>query len=212
MSFMANLLPKEDKFFVLMRAMSALAHNSALMLGKFTTMEAGAERDVMSGKIAAAKGESKRLMQKVTNEVSISFVTPFDREDIQEFCAHLYKIPKTIDKIRERLELHNMGAIDGDFARQVNLIVQEAVAMEDLVEALTRKGAAKKIVEKVDELHALEASGDEVLSNLLHKLFTDKTDARELILRKDIYDMLEKVLDRYRDAAAIALQIVLKHS
>ena len=32
------------------------------------------------------------------------------------------------------------------------------------------------------------------------------------ILRKDIYEMLEKVMDRYRDAAATALQIVLKHS
>jgi hypothetical protein len=84
--------------------------------------------------------------------------------------------------------------------------------MQEIVEALTRKGAAKKIVEKVEELHALESSGDEVLGRLLHTLFTGKQDVRELILRKDIYDMLEKVLDRYRDASAVALQIVLKHS
>lgn len=212
MSLLSNFLPKEDKFFELMRALSAQAHDSAVLLNAFTAMPNGAERDVVSQKIAAVKAESKRLMQRVTNEVSISFITPFDREDIQEFCSHMYKSPKTIDKIRERLELHNIGATDGEFALQVSLIVQEAAAMQDIVEALTRKGAAKKIMEKVDELHALESSGDEVLSSLLHKLFTGTQDARELILRKDIYDMLEKVLDRYRDAAAVALQIVLKHS
>lgn len=212
MSFLSNFLPSEDKFHELMRGLSAQAHDSAVLLNAFTAMPQGAERDVVSKKIVAVKAESKRLMQRITHEVSISFVTPFDREDIQEFCNQMYKIPKTIDKIRERLELHNMGAIDGDFARQVSLIVQEAGAMQDIVEALTRKGAAKTVIDKVEELHALESSGDEVLSHLLHKLFTDKTDARELILRKDIYDMLEKVLDRYRDASAVALQIVLKHS
>lgn len=212
MGFLSKLLPSEDKFFELMRALSREAHDSAVLLNAFTAMPAGAERDVVSKKIVAVKAESKRLIQTVTKEVSISFVTPFDREDIQEFCGQMYKIPKTIDKIRERLELHNMGATDGDFAKQVSLIVQEAAAMQDIVEALTRKGAAKTVIDKVDELHALESSGDEVLSNLLHKLFTGAHDARELILRKDIYDMLEKVLDRYRDASAVALQIVLKHS
>lgn len=48
---------------------------------------------------------------------------------------------------------------------------------------------------------------------MLVSLFEDdSSDIRNLILRKDIYDMLEKVLDRYRDAAGIALQIVFKHS
>lgn len=212
MSFLSKLLPKEDKFFVLMRALSAQAHDSAVLLNAFTAMPAGAERDVVSKKIVAIKAESKNLIEQVTREVSISFITPFDREDIQEFCSQMYKIPKTIDKIRERLELHKMGAIDGDFARQVKLIAAEATAMQDIVEALTRKGAAKTVVEKAAELHTLESDGDEVLGDLLKKLFTDTGDARELILRKDIYDMLEKVLDRYRDAAQIALQIVLKHS
>jgi len=212
MSFLSKILPKEDKFYELMRALSAQAHDSAVLLNAFTAMPAGPQRDVLSQKIIAVKAESKRLIETVTREVSISFVTPFDREDIQEFCSQIYKIPKTIDKIRERLELHNIDTNDGDFARQVSLIVQEANAMQDIVEALTRKGASKIIVEKAAELHRLETNGDEVLGSLLAKLFTGDRDARDLILRKDIYDMLEKVLDRYRDAAQIALQIVLKHS
>ncbi len=51
-----------------------------------------------------------------------------------------------------------------------------------------------------------------MLGQLLKNLFKGDRDIRDLILRKDVYDMLEKVLDRYRDASAVALQIVLKHS
>ncbi len=212
MGFLSKLLPNEDKFFVLMRALSKQAHVVTVELKKFTELPAGTERDAVGTKIKSIKAESKKTMQSVTHEVAMSFITPFDREDIQDFCVHLYKIPKTLDKIRERLELHNIASENGDFARQVDLIVQEASAMQDIVEALTRKGASKTIVEKVEVLHTLESDGDEVLGDLLANLFKGGRDVRDLILRKDIYDMLEKVLDRYRDAAAIALQIVLKHS
>ena len=212
MSFLSKLLPREDKFYELMRALYAQAHESVVLLNALIATPPGAERDALNAKIIGVKAESKRLMKTVTREVSISFITPFDREDIQEFCSQIYKIPKTIDKIRERLELHNIGTADGDFARQVSLIVQEAAAMQDLVEALTRKGAAKTIVDKAAELHRLETSGDEVLGDLLKSLFASDRDIRDLILRKDIYDMLEKVLDRYRDASQVAVQIVLKYS
>lgn len=211
MSFLSNLLPREDKFYKLMRAQSDQAQTGAILLKEFIGAKDTAQREEAGRKIAACKGESKRLAEQVTREVSLSFITPFDREDIQEISAHLYKIPKTIDKIRERLELHGIGNV-GDFAQQIDLIVQEAAAMEEIVEALTRKGGEKAIVAKVGELHELESRGDEVLGELLKHLFRDTTDVRDLLLRKDIYDMLEKVLDRYRDAAAVALQIVLKHS
>ena len=54
--------------------------------------------------------------------------------------------------------------------------------------------------------------GDLMLGELLVSLFNEGHTVRDLILRKDIYDMLEKVIDRYRDAAGVALRIVLKHS
>lgn len=212
MSFLAKLLPSEDKFHVLMRSMSANAEQCVLLLKQFTETKVGPERDALGQKIASVRLESKELVARVSLEVSLSFVTPFDREDIQAFCEHLYKIPKTIDKIRERLELHDIASENGDFARQVDLIVQEAAAMEEIVTALTHKRGQKTIVDKVAQLHTLEADGDEVLGDLLKNLFKGNRDVRDLILRKDIYDMLEKVLDRYRDAAAVALQIILKHS
>lgn len=213
MSFLSRLLPQEDKFFHLMRALSVQAQTAATILKNFVESDNEAVRTDYGHSLAACKAESKKISEQITKELSLSFITPFDREDIQDLASNLYKIPKTIDKIRERMELHGLKSDRGDFSRQLELIVQEASAMQDIIDALTRKGAAKTVVEKVAELHVLENRGDELLGTMLVSLFEDdNSDIRNLILRKDIYDMLEKVLDRYRDAAGIALQIVFKHS
>jgi hypothetical protein len=211
MGFLSRLLPQEDKFHKLIRAMSEKAEAGAILLRDFAGSTDEASRSKFSRAIIDNKAASKELSQQMTKELAISFVTPFDREDIQDLATNLYKIPKIVDKIRERLELHGMKNDEG-YNRQLALIVQEASEMQDVVEALTRKGATKVIVDKVAVMHDLESKGDDLLGQLQSTLFRSEVDARELILRKDIYEMLEKVMDRYRDAAATALQIVLKHS
>jgi len=212
MSLLSKLMPREDKFHVLMKSLGACAHRGAILLKDYVESQDEAARRALGQDIADNKITAKGLMERITQEAALTFVTPFDREDIQDLSAHLYKIPKTIDKIRERMDLHGIQSDAGDFSRQADLIVQEAAAMEEILEALTNHKDPRLIVEKERVLNALEVQGDEILGEMLKKLFTAPQDVRDLLLRKDIYDMLEKVLDRYRDAAGIALQIVLKHS
>ena len=205
-------LPREDRFYRLLEELSGQARDSAFHLKTFVETRDEQARKAASDAIEASKAGAKKTLSRITEELCFTFVTPFDREDIQDFSVDLYKITKTIDKVRERLTLHNLSSEKGDFSRQIDLIVQEATAMEAMVKALISKSSDHKIAEQAKLLHDLEQKGDEVLGDLLTTLFRDTSDARSLILRKDIYDMLEKVVDRYRDAAGVALQIVLKHS
>lgn len=205
--------PREDKFSRLLEQLSAEAQACARHLKTFAESDNPDEQSRAGQAIAESKATAKLLSSQVTKELCRTYITPFDREDIQDFASELYKIPKTIEKIKDRLATHHLSNAKGDFSRQIDLIVQEAEAMEDMVRELTKKGHdTKRIVAKAAVLQNLEHKGDTVLGELLVSLFKDNTDARDMILRKDIYDMLEKVIDRYRDAAAVALQIVLKHS
>jgi uncharacterized protein Yka (UPF0111/DUF47 family) len=47
-------------------------------------------------------------------------------------------------------------------------------------------------------------------ADLLAALYASERDIRDLLIRRDIYDMLERVVDRFRDVSSVALQIVLK--
>ena len=210
---LARLFPREKKFYKLMDDLAAQAGKGARHLKTFIESENAEEKAKAYEAVNRCREESKRLSAQITRELCATFITPFDPEDIQDFAISLYKICKTISKICDRLKMHNLVSEKGDFSRQTDLIVQEAEAMEDMVRELTSGHSdSARILQKVNVLHDLENKGDAALGELLSALFKNYTEARDLILRKDIYDMLEKVIDRYRDAAAVALQIVLKHS
>jgi uncharacterized protein Yka (UPF0111/DUF47 family) len=208
---LARLLPREEKFYSYIRKLCDECVTSAGHLETLVGTESPARRKDAAAAIIACKAQAKILQAEVTRELCLTFVTPFDREDIQDFCSELYKITKTIDKTREYLDLHNITETQ-ELAAQAALIVQDARGMDSMVRALISGGKLKQIMALAEELDALENKGDAVLSGLLVKLMKDTTDARQMIIRKDVYDPLERVIDRYRDAAGIALQIALKHS
>ncbi|MBI2234672.1 MAG: DUF47 family protein [Micavibrio aeruginosavorus] len=206
------LKPKENKFCVLLEGLSAQALDCARHLKTFIENTDAARQAEAGRAIDASRARSKELTGQITAELCRTFITPFDREDIQDIAADLYRIPKTIQKIKERLSMHGISSVKGDFSLQTDLIVLEAEAMEEMMRELTRGHDNERVIAKAEQLQELENRGDEILGDLLVALFRDNADARDLILRKDIYDMLERVIDRYRDAAGVALQIVLKHS
>jgi uncharacterized protein Yka (UPF0111/DUF47 family) len=47
---------------------------------------------------------------------------------------------------------------------------------------------------------------------LYRDLFSGRYDAVKVIVLKDLYELLEKVIDRCRDAGNVISQIVLKNS
>lgn len=207
-----SLLPKRERFSVLLEKLSQEASHCSRELKIFVESADQAESARSGQSISDGKSRSKALALEVTQELCASFITPFDREDIQDFSGVLYKIPKVIEKIKDRMEQYHMTRGYGDFSPQIDVIIEQAETMNAIVNALVNKRDARQIEDKIALMDTLEQRGDDILSQNLGRLFAGTQDARELILHKDIYDMLEKVIDLYRDAASVALQIVLKHS
>lgn len=210
---MLNLLPREDKFIKMLMNLDGYASQSCRLMK--VLLEKRAEeavvRETTEG-LHRLKRESKKLLETLTQEICRTLITPFDREDIQEFAALLYQIPKLVDKIAVRLLLHNLHSYNGDFDRFVEIIERQAEAMSVVLRELSGKLQARTITAKAAILHELEDQSDVVLGQMIATAFHDIADVRELILRKDVYEMLEDITDQYRDAANVALRIILKHS
>lgn len=208
--FKFNLLPRDNTFHLLLQKMSGDAQRCAVHLKTFVETPDKAERDASAKGMDECKASSKDTLSQITAALCKSYITPFDREDIQALSFQLYKITKTMDKVRERMQLHGLSSHREDFYRQTALIVREADAMHLIMQDLAQSHKPE-IQAHMNALQDLELQGDAVLGELLVLLFNEGHTTRDLILRKDIYDMLEKVIDRYRDAGGIVLEIVLKH-
>jgi len=63
-----------------------------------------------------------------------------------------------------------------------------------------------------DRMQAVESEADRLLLDLYRDLFTNEPSAARLLLRKDLFELLEKAIDRCRDAGNVIYAIVLKNS
>lgn len=214
-----NFLPRDERFNT---DLLELVHLSNASVGHLEALIAASDEPTQdtarvleaANGIAQRKDEAKKRYELLTEGVCRTFITPFDREDIQLLSSKLYNVPKRIEKIKERLTTHHMRSRNNDFGRMMSIIRREADVLESLIQNLIKTKNLRIVTENSALLHELEDQGDDLLGQLLKELFETEPalDARELILRKDLYDMLESVTDDYRDVANVAMRVVLKHS
>jgi len=62
------------------------------------------------------------------------------------------------------------------------------------------------------QMQAVEGAADQLMLELLRDLYSDESDPIRVIMMRDVYDLMEKVIDRCRDAGHVLSTIVLKYS
>ncbi|MEZ0387252.1 MAG: DUF47 domain-containing protein, partial [Verrucomicrobium sp.] len=147
-----------------------------------------------------------------TERLCKTFITPLDREDIEHLSSALHKIPKTVEKIAERLALCPVKFANDVVSRQIGLLDQGTVEVVTMVAALRKKAGMDQIQDMQERLQHIEGDGDKILMDLLRQLYNGKVEPIEVIILKDLYELLEKAIDRCRDAGNVVFQVVLKYS
>ena len=207
-----KFLGHDEKFYDLLEASAQQAdtsvHHLVDLLAKIDNKDSF--RDLTA--FAESRREDKRITQELTEQLSKTFITPLEREDIQALAASLYKIPKTVEKIGERILICPQDLPKLSFGKQVQLLDQAAEAVLAMVKQL-RKGMDIRTAREMNaKLQTLEGEADELELQLLRDLYQGNYDAKHIIFLRDLYELLEKVIDRCRDAGNIVLQTVLKYS
>ena len=203
---------QDQKFFDLLEGSAKQADSSVHHLVALLTKLAHHESPESLEEFVHSRRKDKEITQELTEQLCKTFITPLEREDIQALAAALYKIPKTVEKIGERIlifpgELHGRS-----FAKHLELLDQAAETVLDMVKQLRKGTDAATAREKNARLQTIEGDADKLELELLHDLYHGNYDAKQIVFLRDLYDLLEKVIDRCRDAGNIILQVVLKYS
>jgi len=207
-----KILGHDEKFFDLLEASAQQADSSVHHL---VDLLAKLEQKDFSRDLAGfveSRREDKRITQQLTEELSKTFITPLEREDIQALAAALYKIPKTVEKIGERILICPEELQGRSFRKQVELLDQAAEAVLAMVKQLRKGTDIRTAREMNDKLQAIEGEADELELELLRDLFHGDYEPKHIIFLRDLYELLEKVVDRCRDASNIILQVVMKYA
>jgi len=204
-----RLLGKEDKFFTLLEASAEEARTSVQALVKLSK---SLDQPVAKEEFACSRDKEREITREISAAVYSTFVTALEREDIEALSSALYKIPKTIDKFTARILAAPQHVRGIDFSKQINLLERATDIVLELVKSLRKGMNLDRVKELNDKLQFLESEADDHMMSLYKDLFDGRHEPLQVIALKDLYELLEKVIDRCRDAGNVIAHIALKHS
>lgn len=204
-----KIFGKKDVFYDLLEASAAQARKSVKSLNALLADPVGAT-NIES--FAASRREDKKITQQIDEALCKTFVTELEREDIEALANSLYKIPKTVEKIAERIQISRERLGKVDFSPQIRLMDGAADIVLTIIQELRKKLHLERVKDLNDKIQQIEGEADKLILNCLRELYTGEKDAVQIVILKDLYDLMEKVVDRCRDAGKVVAGIVLKNS
>ena len=165
--------------------------------------------------ILYAKSYKKRasdIQDQCLTLLDKSFITPIDREDIQQIAAKLYKATKVILKACVNLRIYQIGDYNDIIRQQADLISTSAEELRKLVAMLRGGAPVKEVAKSSTRIQDIEGTGDDLLYSATEELFSGKYEALEVLKLRAIYKGIENALDICSAISDLIVTISLKHS
>jgi uncharacterized protein len=161
---------------------------------------------------ALERGKDKHITEQISQALVNTFVIGLDREDIETLSYAMYRICKTIEKFAERFNLAPQRLEGVDFTRQIELMDRATETLGQMVRMLRKMPPLETVKAMNDRLQLIEAEADDVMLELLREAYGGKYEPLQAMMVRDLYDLLERIIDRCRDCGNVISHIVLKNS
>ncbi len=212
MRWFQKILPREDKFFDLFER-----HSETLVAGAEALQrlfQEGGDIARNSQTIIDKENEADLIAREVMQSVRRTFITPFDRSDIQDLIQSMDDAIDQMQQTVKTISLFEVREFDPLMREMTSLAVEAAYltlkAVPLLREIVTNAGAINAYAEAVTHL---EGKSDHLYDEGLRELYRRHKDRDPMgfIVGSQIYEHLEKVLDRFEDVAERVNGIVIEH-
>ena len=200
---------KGDRFYGLLEQSAEAACDSARAVRELVSQ---ADHAPVMAAFTSSRAREKALAQQISEELVNTFVTALDREDIEALNAALYKIPKTVEKFAERYAVVADRLAGVDFAQRALVLERSAEVVVQMIGELRRGLRIDPVKKLQDRLQALESEGDKLLLAPYRTLYVEGADVMRAVLAKDLFELIEKAIDKCRDVGNVVYSIVLKNS
>lgn len=213
MNKLLNLLaPKERIFFSLLKEAAENQVKASEQLLAMMREEDTSKWPDFRNAITDLEHTGDNITHRILNQLSISFITPFDREDIHSLAVVMDDILDYIHGAASRMVIYKVEFITPEMIDLANLIHQGCISLQKAVNSLHDVHRSKEINNTLIEVNKIENEADEVFDNALGRLFETEKDPIRLIKFKEVYTALETATDMAEDAADLIKSIQVKNA
>jgi uncharacterized protein len=206
------LMPKEERFFDLFEK-----HAQTLVAGARhlrAALDGGPSLSENCAHVSVEEEAADAITREIMVAVRRSFITPFDRGDIQDLITSMDDAIDQMQQTTKAIAMFEVTEFEPSMRAIGDNIVQAAKVAVDLVYALRQmRRDSVKISGLVEQMTAIEEESDQRhdqgVKSLFLKYRMDNTMA--FIVESEIYGHLEQVVDRFEDVANCINGILIEH-
>ncbi len=207
-----KVVPRHDVFFQMFEEdITNLVYggNTLLQAFKFPLSEEAKNKLLL---IEDIEHKGDIISHKLFNELSKSFIAPFDREDIHMLIDSIDDVLDNIQGISKRVILYEINSFPDSGYKLAEILQESIIELSKSIPLLRDMDNKDKIRESLVHINTCENKADDIFEHAVAELFRTCKDPIELIKIKEILVGLEAATDRCEDAANAIESIIIKNT
>jgi hypothetical protein len=207
---MGLLGTKNNAFFeIFNKAAKNVDDGAAAFLGM---LENYGDRVERSKQIKDIEHVGDDLTHETVSLLNTTFITPFEREDIHELACRLDDVIDLTNVAATRMILYKIDSPKPEIVQLAQCLKHASSIIVEIVALLPKSKNVADIKRKFIAIHTQENDGDRITQQALAALFDCCHDPKDIIRWKDVYEAVERAIDRCEDVANVLETIVLKNA
>ncbi len=207
-----SILPRHDRFFELFEEDAKNLKDTGSALQEVVRLGSNHDRREKISQIETLEHKGDEITHSIFSELSSTFITPFDREDIHSLASDIDDILDYIQGAAKRITLYGVDEFPTEgiaLADTLRLAIDELALAVPLLRDMSNKD---QVLGASVRINSLENLADDIFDNAIAGLFKKSMDPIELIKIKEILVGLETATDKCEDAANTLESIILKNT
>jgi predicted phosphate transport protein (TIGR00153 family) len=206
------LMPKEDRFFDLFSA-----HAKVLVAGSQALramLEGGDAVDPNFQLVMDREHDADNITRDVLIAVRRSFITPFDRGNVKDLIASMDNAIDQMQKTAKSVRIFDIRTFTPQMKEMADVIIKCALLVDEAMPCLRSISAeAARLGRITEEISRLEGVADDLHDRGLRELYLTHGSSNPMafITGNEVYDHLEKVVDRFDDVANVIHGTMIEH-
>lgn len=211
-SIMKIFMPKDKIFYSLFEQVAVTVAEMGKLMKDVVTEPDFDKRAALIAQIEDMEHVNDDYTHKIFTELGRNFITPFDREDIHYLATALDDICDYIFASAKKINFYKVNPNDQGIQKMADLIEQGSEQIKVAVFELRNMRNMRNITDALVKVNSIENQADDIFDLSIDRLFETEPDAKEVIKKREIYQVMEIVTDKCEDAGNVIESIIIKYA
>ena len=209
--FLQLFVVKEKKFYPLYIEQAVNIEAAAKLLVELLQERKPENQKTLYKKVKDYEHSGDQITARLYEELNKTFVTPFDREDINRLGSSMDTLLDFIHDAAKRVLMYRPKNVNQLMVAMAQCIVEDARILGQIMDELDQlQKRPQEINEKCVRIKQIEHDVDNLYEEFMSDVFANEKDAIELVKLKNIGQVLEDATDRAKDVSDIVRGIIIK--